>query len=215
MLALAVALILIPPVPGVVSHGFEYAGVPFARGHHRGVDLAAAPGARVRAACSGRVTFAGSAGASGRAVTVRCGAWSVTHLPLRDLAVRAGDRVVAGAPIGIAGAARGHAGLHLGVRRASDRLGYVDPAPLLRYPQRHVPPIGPGTTPRRTASPPPHPAPLPSAGPARQGSSPSIAPWPAWAGLALLLAGAAGAETARARRTRRSAPARAEAAPVR
>ena len=123
---------LAPPVRGEVVRAFAYAGDPFTRGHHRGIDLAAAPGAPVRAACSGRVTFAGSAGASGRAVTIRCGAWSVTHLPLRDLAVRAGEHVVAGAPIGAAAAAPGHAGLHLGVRRASDRLGYVDPAPLLQ-----------------------------------------------------------------------------------
>ena len=230
---------LAPPVRGEVVRGFAYGGDPFSRGHHRGADLAAAPGDRVRAACSGRVAFAGSAGASGRAVTVRCGAWSVTHLPLRDIAVRAGDRVVAGAPIAaVATALPGHAGLHLGVRRASDRLGYVDPAPLLREPPPHVPPIGPSTTPRRIASPPPHPvpsspdprpAPLPSAVPARAapraGSSPAgsaapaarpaLAPWPAWAGLALLLAGAAGAGTARVRRARRVAPARAKAAPVR
>ena len=82
---------LAPPVRGEVVRAFAYAGDPFARGHHRGIDLAAAPGAPVRAACSGRVTFAGSAGANGRAVTVRCGAWSVTHLPLRGLAVRAGE----------------------------------------------------------------------------------------------------------------------------
>ena len=218
MLALAIALTLTPPVPGVVSRGFEYAGDPFAPGHHRGVDFSAPPGARVRAACSGRVTFAGTAGASGRAVTIRCGAWSVTHLPLRHLAVRAGEHVVAGAPIGAVATAAGHAGLHLGVRRAHDRLGYVDPASLLRAPPRPAPPAGPRARPGRSAPPPPRPAPLPSAAPAapasRAGSSP-LAPWPAWAGLALLLAGAAGAGTARVRRTRRAAPARAEAAPVR
>ena len=140
---------LAPPVRGEVVRAFAYAGDPFARGHHRGLDLAAAPGAAVRAACSGRVTFAGSVGASGRVVTIRCGAWSVTHLPLRDLAVRAGERVVTGAPIGTVAAAPGHAGLHLGVRRATDRFGYVDPAPLLaRSADRR----------RAAAGPPPRPA---------------------------------------------------------
>ena len=93
VLVLAIALTLFPPVPGGVARGFDYAGDPFARGHHRGVDLATRPGEPVRAACGGRVTFAGRAGANGRAVTVRCGPWSVTHLPLRELAVHAGDRV--------------------------------------------------------------------------------------------------------------------------
>lgn len=218
MLAVAVALTLVPPVPGAVAREFAYAGDPFARGHHRGVDLAARRGEPVQAACGGRVAFAGRAGANGRAVTVRCGAWSVTHLPLSELAVRAGDRVAEGATVGAAGSSGAHAGLHLGVRRTSDPRGYVDPAPLLQAPRRPAPPIGPAPTARRMA-PPLQPAPLPSgpaprAAPARAGSSP-LAPWPAWAGLALLLSGAAGAGAARVRRSRRAAPARAAAAPVR
>ena len=227
---LLVIAALAPPVPGTIARGFDYAGNPYARGHHRGVDLAAAPGAQVRAACSGRVTFAARAGAIGRAVTVRCGAWSVTHLPLRDVAVRAGEHVVAGAPIGAAAAARGHTGLHLGVRRADDRLGYVDPAPLLRNPPPPAPPLPPPRgAPPPHGPPPPHPAPLPfapprgsaplpSAAPARpaprSGSSPPLAPWPAWAGLALLLSGAVGARGVRARRTRRAPLARAAAREV-
>jgi len=219
MLAL-VALVLVPPVPGAVERPFSYAGDPFARGHHRGVDLAATPGAPVRAACSGRVTFAGRAGAG--AVAIRCGRFSVTHLPLRP-AVRAGQRVVAGAPLGTVARSVAHAGLHLGMREASNPLGYVDPAPLLQEPPRQAPPAGPRTSARRLDPPPPHPAPLPSrpapapapapAPLAPTGSSP-VAPWPAWAGLALLLAGAAGAGAAGRRRARRAAPARAVPAQV-
>ena len=224
MLALALALTLLPPVPGAVERPFSYAGDPFAAGHHRGLDLAAAPGAPVRAACSGRVTFAGRAGSG--AVAIRCGRFSVTHLPLRP-AVRAGQRVAAGAPLGTVARSARHAGLHLGVRRASDRFGYADPAPLLHEPPRHAPPAGPRRIARRTAPPPPHPAPLPSrplprAAPAPPASAPAppegsspVAPWPAWAGLALLLAGAAGAGTAGRRRARRAAPARAAPAQVR
>jgi len=200
---------LAAPVDGAITEGFSYAGDPFAPGHHRGVDLAAAPGAPVRAACAGRVTFAARAGANGVAVTVRCGAWSVTHLPLRRAAVRAGEHVLPGARIGDAGASRGHAGLHLGVRRATDRLGYVDPAPLLGHVRPAPPP--PGGAPRRPAPPPPRPAPLPSRPVSRPGSSPAarpvrrpVAPWPVWAGLALLLSGAIGAGTVRAARKRRA-----------
>jgi hypothetical protein len=244
---------LTAPVPGTVARGFEYAGDPYARGHHRGVDLAANPGTAVRAACSGRVTFAGRAGANGRAVTIRCGTWSVTHLPLRDLAVRAGAHTMAGAPIGTVGASPPHAGLHLGVRRATDPHGYIDPTPLLHSPPRHAPPAAPRPTPRRSAPPPPNPAPLPSTPPARlappragpstpparfappragpstpsarfaplpppgtkeKGSSP-LAPWPAWAGLALLLTGATGAGAARRARGRRVAVPETSAVPVR
>jgi len=230
MLAL-VALVLVSPVHGQITRGFDYAGDPFAAGHHRGIDLAAAPGTPVRAACSGRVTFAGRAGANGRAVTIRCGRWSVTQLPLHEPAVRAGQRVAAGTPLGPAAPARGHAGLHLGVRRASDPLGYVDPAPLLHAEPRPAPPAGPRAMPRRPAQPPPHPAPTPHLAPLRPygapaphpaaerraapaGSSP-LAPWPGWAGLALLLAGAAGAGATRAassRARRRAALARPQAA---
>jgi hypothetical protein len=255
MLALALAaLSLSPPVAGDVTRTFAYDGDPFAAGHHRGIDLAAAPGTPVRAACSGRVTFAGRAGANGRAVTIRCGRFSVTHLPLRAAAVRAGERVVAGARVGSAARGRGHKGLHLGVRRAADPLGYVDPAPLLQSAPPPSSPAGPRAKPRRPAPPPPHPAPLPSGPPLRPappraaplpsgppprpappraapvpqaapplrgtapahqpGSSP-LAPWPAWAGLALLLAGATGAGAAKRARKRRAVLAQPRAAPVR
>ena len=172
MLALAIALTLVPPVPGPIARDFEYAGDPFARGHHRGADLQAPPGAQVRAACGGRVAFAGRAGASGRTVTIRCGPWSVTHLPLRELAVRAGERVAPGATIGTAATSKDHEGLHLGVRRTADPRGYVDPAPLLRTPPRHAPPAAPRTITRRPTPSPPHPAPLPS------GPAPATAPLP-------------------------------------
>jgi len=217
-----------PPVPGAAVRAFAYAGDPFARGHHRGVDLAVAPGEAVRAACSGRVSFAGRAGAVGRAVAVRCGAWSVTHLPLREVAVRAGEHVVAGAPLGTAAGPGRHAGLHLGVRRASDPLGYVDPAPLLASRRRTPPPAGPppGSAVRRETRSPAHPEPVPSApqaaraplasapqpatpashpgsSPAREHGARPVAPWPVWAGLALLLSGAIGAGTVRVARRRR------------
>ena len=133
---LALALVLIAPVAGDVTRDFD-PGRPFEAGHHRGVDLAAAPGTPVRAACGGRVAFAGRIGTSG-VVTVVCGPWRVTHMPLADVAVRAGT-VSRGATIGTVAASSDHAGLHLGVRRDGTRFGYVDPLRLPRDPTRPVP----------------------------------------------------------------------------
>src|SRR4051794_16627876 len=40
------------PVPGAATRLFSLGPDPFARGQHRGVDLDAAPGDRVRSACA-------------------------------------------------------------------------------------------------------------------------------------------------------------------
>src|SRR5687768_11105753 len=84
------------PVSGGVTRGFAVGPDPFAGGQHRGADLAATPGATVRATCGGRVAVAGRVGTSGRVVTIRCGPWRVTHQPLADIAVAAGTNVARG-----------------------------------------------------------------------------------------------------------------------
>jgi len=61
------------PVAGPVLRVFAVGADRFAAGQHRGVDLSAPPGARVRSACAGRVTFAGTVPRGGRTVSVRCG----------------------------------------------------------------------------------------------------------------------------------------------
>jgi hypothetical protein len=144
MLAAALAVVtLVPPVPGDIARAFTYErAAPFAAGRHRGADLAAPPGTPVGAACGGVVAWAGNA-----VVTVRCGAWRVTHLPLATIVVRPGARVSAGARIGTLGRDERHTGLHLGVRRAGDRFAYVDPAPLLAAARRPPVPVAPA--PRR------------------------------------------------------------------
>jgi hypothetical protein len=188
-----------PPVPGPPTRLFDLGPDPFARGRHRGVDLDAAPGERVRSACGGRVVFAGRVAGAGT-VSVRCGPWRSTYAPLERIAVRAGARVGPGRRLGrvSAGAARaagrsggaaGHAGLHFGVRRESERFGYVDPLRFLAGPRRAPPPVVPARLPRRAMR--PRPAARPSRPP------PGLAPWPVWLGLALLMTGLAGAGTLR------------------
>jgi hypothetical protein len=186
------------PLPGPVARAFAYSpAAPFAAGQHRGADFAGSPGAVVRAACGGRVAYAGRG-----VVTLRCGPWRVTHLPLATLAVHAGAHVPEGARLGTLAASAEHAGLHLGVRRAGDRFAYVDPLPFLGP---EIPRVGPpGAAPRRAP-------PAPVAAPRRTapGRSPAriraVATWPVWLGLALALAGAVGGGVRIRSRARRAA----------
>jgi Peptidase family M23 len=187
-----------PPVDGAVARGFDPGRSPYEGGRHRGIDLAAPPGSVVRAPCSGRVLVAGRVGTSGRVVTVLCGRWRVSQLPLATVLVRRGSVAARGAAVGTVARSRAHAGLHLGVRRDGSPFGYVDPLRFLRG-ERPVAPMplgGRGPRPRagRRWSLPRGSNPRPAATPVRAGSSPvrggDLAPWPAWAGLALVLAGA-------------------------
>ncbi len=165
---LVAALVLL--APGPLAQGFAVGPDPFAAGQHRGADFAAAAGAEVRAACAGVVAFAGEAGSNGRVVTLRCGRWRVTHLPLATIAVRRGARVRAGAKLGTVGSSPAHEGLHLGVRREGDRFGYVDPLRFLAEPTT-PPPLGPApraARPRRVGPPPPRIAPPPRTAPRRE-----------------------------------------------
>ena len=132
--------------------------IPFRAGRHRGVDLRAAPGSRGARGVLGP----GASTARLGVVTLRCGRWRVTHLPLRRVAVRAGARVRAGTIVGEVGVRPGHAGLHLGVRRAGDRFGVRRPA---------------AAPARRAAPPPPVPRAAPRAGSGRTARGPA-APGP-------------------------------------
>ncbi|HEV2787629.1 MAG TPA: M23 family metallopeptidase, partial [Solirubrobacteraceae bacterium] len=93
------------PVEGEVLRLFAVGPDRYAAGQHRGVDLAAPAGAPVRAACAGRVTFAGRVPRGGRTVSVRCGRLVATYQHLASVAVRRGEAVAAGARIGAAGRA--------------------------------------------------------------------------------------------------------------
>lgn len=172
------------PVPGAVVRRFRLARDPFARGQHRGVTLAAAPGAAVLAPCTGRVRFAGTVGTSGPTVTVGCGALNatLTHLGAVLTARRAG--VAAGQVVGRIGP---DGIVQLGARVRSQRFGYVDPLTLLAA--EPTPPLGPAPLPvRRPSAPPPPLAPGPTAAPAPAG----LPLGPVWLPAGLGLLGAAG-----------------------
>jgi murein DD-endopeptidase MepM/ murein hydrolase activator NlpD len=200
------------PLRGPVVGAFRVTPrAPFARGQRRGIDVSARPGAVVRAACPGRVTFTGALPHRGLAVTVRCGRLVATYLGLGRLATHTRSHVGRGAALGTLGAT---GRLRLGARRASDRRGYVDPLLLLADGVPPLPHLAPAPRgPRRHPLPPTRPAPRPiaPATPPAPGSAsaPRRLPWPAYPALALV-AGAlplGGLLHRRRRRTGVAAPA--------
>ncbi|MEJ7891381.1 MAG: hypothetical protein WKF94_01910 [Solirubrobacteraceae bacterium] len=193
-----------PPVEAPIVRPFHYAGSPFTAGLHRGVDFGSRSGDPVSAPCSGRVAWSGTGG-----VTLVCAGRRITLLPLAP-AVAEGARVVAGGRVGTAGGEP----LHLGVRRPGDPFGYEDPERYLVDRPPAMPAVGPRpAAPRRVrpAAPPrsasaQRPAPVPP--PAL------VAPWLAWVGVAVALAGAFGARRTSRGRRRGAARTRKAAAPA-
>jgi Peptidase family M23 len=159
---------------------------PFAAGQRRGIDLAVPPGALVRAACSGRVTYAGSVPRRGLGVSLRCGALVATHLGLGRVAVRRGARVAAGDEVGLVGPG---GRLRLGARRAGRRFAYLDPLTLLHEPRRVAPPVlGRGPRSRRLPFGPRPRAVLPVVTPPPAAGVMRV-PWPAYPAAALMACG--------------------------
>ncbi len=177
------------PLRGPVVGAFHvFPSAPFARGQRRGIDVSARPGAVVRAACPGRVSFTGALPRRGLAVAVRCGSLIATYLGLGRLTTRTGSRVARGDALGALGAS---GRLRLGARRASDRRGYVDPMRLLTDSVPPLPHLVPAPRAgRRHPLPPTRPAPRPiaPATPPAPGSAtaPRRLPWPAYPALALV-----------------------------
>ena len=184
------------PVRGEVLRVFAYdERRPFAAGWRRGVDIAAAPSAAVRAACSGRVSHAGRLPQRGLGVSIRCGRLTATHLGLGALAVRRGDPVRRAQRIGRAGP---DGVVRLGARVTARRFGWVDPLALTGPappPAAGPPPIPTGPPPRGHVPARPAPAlPRVAAPPARAAkpgvpASPRGIPEAAWLGVALLATG--------------------------
>ena len=79
LLVLLAMLALVPsahawtwPADGRVIAPFAFdPGNPYAAGQHRGIDVAGAPAAPVRAPATGSVSFAGTVPGSGRSVTTK------------------------------------------------------------------------------------------------------------------------------------------------
>ncbi|MDX5571044.1 M23 family metallopeptidase, partial [Streptomyces sp. ID05-04B] len=116
-----------------VVRGWEPPATPYARGH-RGVDLAAPPGAPVRAVAAGRVSFAGQVAGRG-VVSVELTATGMpplrtTYEPVRA-SVREGDQVSPGQVVGTVEPSDRHCArscVHWGLRRGET---YLDPLSLL------------------------------------------------------------------------------------
>ena len=113
---------LLAPVDGRVLRGFDPPLSAYGAGH-RGVDLAAAVGAPVRAGAAGVVTFAGQV-AGRRVLTLDHGdGVDTTYEPVLAR-VGPGDRVSAGEVIGSISTGSHSPGLHWGLRRGG---AYYDP----------------------------------------------------------------------------------------
>jgi hypothetical protein len=142
LLVLLAMLALVPnahawtwPADGRILAPFAFdPGNPYAAGQHRGIDVAGAPSAPVRAPATGSVSFAGTVPGSGRSVTIETpDGWSVTLTHLGQLAVKKDAAVAEGDPVGTL--ADGSSGddpyVQLGIRRTADAQGYVDPLAFL------------------------------------------------------------------------------------
>jgi hypothetical protein len=111
-----------PPVDGPVIDPFRAPPSPYAAGN-RGLEYATTPGELVRAAADGTVVFAGNVAGTLHVTVVHADGLRTSYSFLREVAVRAGDVVRQGEPVGSS-----LDRLHFGVR---DRSGdYIDPASL-------------------------------------------------------------------------------------
>jgi hypothetical protein len=123
------------PVDGPVLQQFTFGDDPYAGGQHRGIDVGASPGTPVLAPSTGTISFSGSVPGGGRTVTIQTGdGYAVTLQHLAALGPTEGEVVVEGqrvATVGAGGEGGGQAHVHLGIRRALDPNGYVDPLSLL------------------------------------------------------------------------------------
>jgi murein DD-endopeptidase MepM/ murein hydrolase activator NlpD len=113
-----------------VVRAFEAPATPFGPGH-RGVDLAVAPRAAVRAAGAGVVTFAGSVAGRGVVVIAHADGVRTEYEPLQ-VSVSSGARLTRGQVIGYVSGRHGDCAvsrcLHWGARRGDV---YFDPLLLL------------------------------------------------------------------------------------
>jgi hypothetical protein len=120
------------PVAAQVLRTFEAPDHAYGPGH-RGVDLDAVAGTPVRAAAAGEVVFAGPVAGATWVTVAHADGIRTSYGHLGRLAVRSGQHVALGSPLGTATgdhgeALRPEAGLHWSARRGDT---YIDPLDLL------------------------------------------------------------------------------------
>ena len=111
-----------PPVAAAVADPFRPPSSPYGPGN-RGLEYATAPGAPVRAAAAGTVTFAGQVGATRHVTVLHADRARTTYSGLAAVDVAEGQAVEGGAVVGTA------AGPVLWTVRLGD--AYLDPAIVL------------------------------------------------------------------------------------
>ncbi|MFI6508139.1 murein hydrolase activator EnvC family protein [Streptosporangium sp. NPDC050855] len=134
-----------------MPRGFAPPPRPWLAGH-RGVDLAASPGAEVYAAGEGTIGYAGRLAGRGVVTVLHRSGLRTTYLPVRPT-VRRGQTVGVGDVIGVLEDVPGHCAatcLHWGLLRGR---AYLDPLLLLGHGQVRLLPLRPTTPP--PSSPPP------------------------------------------------------------
>ncbi len=123
----------ITPARGILTSGFGIRRDPITRGRafHSGLDIAAAPGAPVRASADGVVIRATRSGGLGKAVYLSHGfGLSTRYGHMAKIEVKAGQRVQRGDVIGYVGNTGRSTGYHLHYEVHLDGEP-VDPAPYL------------------------------------------------------------------------------------
>jgi hypothetical protein len=145
------------PVDGPVLRPFVFGDDPYAGGQHRGVDIGAPAGTPVRAPAAGTISFAGTVPTGGKTITIRTAdGYAVTLQRLGSTSVSRGLAVGEGDVVGSVGDAS-EPYIYLGVRRADEPEGYVDPLGLL-------PPLDPAQDKPAPEEPDPAPAPAHDSG---------------------------------------------------
>ena len=123
---------------------FSFGSDPYAGGLHRGIDIGAAAGATVVAPADGVVSFSGTVPTGGRTLAIQTpDGYSVTLLHLGSVYVGRGAEVGEGDAVAFVGSSgvseQPVPYAHLGIRRAAEPEGYVDPLLFLPPPVQQTP----------------------------------------------------------------------------
>jgi len=102
------------PVPYDVARISSEFGVPRGRSRHKGLDLTAPKGTKVRVTADGRVSFAGRSGDFGRLVVVEHeDGYETRYAHLKSIDVKKGRKLKRGAVVGTVGESGNATGPHL------------------------------------------------------------------------------------------------------